>query len=99
MQVTYIRNYNGKKTLLTDPTMLKGWKDVFDTSDKSVVEEECRKNCLDYKWKENGGLRLVNTETAVEKHPVTGDKVWFNHLGVRQDHTHTHTHRYNYTLD
>ena len=64
--------------------MLKGWKSVFNTADRSVVEEECRKNCLDYQWKKNGGLRLVNTETAVERHPVTGDKVWFNQLGVSQ---------------
>ena len=80
--MTYIRNYNGRKTFLTDPTMLKGWQDVFDTNDKETVEKECRKNAIDIQWKKGNGLRLINTESAIEKHPDTGHKVWFNHAGV-----------------
>lgn len=77
--VMHIRNYNGQKTLFTDPTMLKGWHDVFDTDDKQVVEEELRSSGQDYSWQKNDGLRIINTDQAVEKHPETGKKVWFNH--------------------
>ena len=78
----YIRNYNSKKTLLGDPTSLKGWCDVFNTNDKSEVEADLRKNKLDFTWTSGDGLRIVNKEAAVETHPVTGDKVWFNHVQV-----------------
>ena len=80
--MTCIRNYIGKKTLLTDPTMLKGWQDVFDTDDKEIVEQECRKTEVEYQWKKNNGLRLMTTEAAIEEHPDTGDKIWFNHTSV-----------------
>ena len=79
----YIRNYNTRKRLLSDPTSLKGWRDVFGTDSKEEVEADLRKNKLDFTWtSDNDGLRIINKETAVEAHPVTGDKVWFNHVQV-----------------
>ena len=81
-QVSYYRNYHRKKTLLTDPTMLKGWEEVFDTEDKEIIEEECRKNNIDFSWDKKDGLKMVSSESAVEVHPDTGGKVWFNHLQV-----------------
>ena len=63
--------------------MLKGWQDVFGTSDKREVEEDLRNSQLDFAWKKKDGLRIVNREAAVETHPETGDKVWFNHVQVR----------------
>ena len=55
----------------------------FDVDKKEDVEEECRNTLQDFTWKKNGGLRLVNKRDAFENHPVTGDRVWFNHLQVR----------------
>ena len=62
--------------------MLKGWQDVFGTSDKREVEEDLRRSQLDFAWQKRNGLRIVNKEAAVETHPETGDKVWFNHVQV-----------------
>ena len=79
-----IRNYHEAGcSLLSDPTQLKGWPEVFDTDKKEDVEEECRNTYQDFTWKKNGGLRLVNKRDAFENHPVTGDRVWFNHLQVK----------------
>ena len=79
----YIRNYNTQKRLLSDPTSLKGWRDVFETDSKEEVEADLRKSKLDFTWtSDNDGLRIINKEAAVETHPVTGDKVWFNHVQV-----------------
>ena len=83
MQVMYTRNYNCEKVLLTDPTMLKGWQDVFETSNKQEVEDDLRNSRLDFAWQRKDRLRIVNKEAAVETHPETGDKVWFNHSQVR----------------
>lgn len=83
VQVMYTRNYNCEKALLTDPTMLKGWQDVFETSNKQEVEDDLRNSRLDFAWQRKDRLRIVNKEAAVETHPETGDKVWFNHSQVR----------------
>ena len=78
IKVMIIRNYHHKGcSLLSDPTQLKGWSEVFDTDKKEDVEEECRKTYQDFTWKKNGSLRLINKH-AFENHPVTGDRVWFN---------------------
>ncbi len=115
LKVLYTRNYNGQKTFLTDPTMLKvilvvpiygnrfnaccartyvhiyvhthvhthqGWQDVFETQEKCEVEEELRRVGLDYSWGKKDALRILNKEAAVEPHPLTGERVWFNHVQV-----------------
>lgn len=81
--VMYIKNYtrNGKKWTI-DPTMLKGWEELFDTADKTVVEEECRRSNIDFKWKDNDTLTMVNREEAIQYHPKTNEPVWFNHVQV-----------------
>ena len=79
----YIRNYSPNKKIIGDPTSLKGWKDVFETTDKAEVEEELRKNKIDFTWSKNDDLHLVSREAAVEPHPITGEKVWFNHSQVK----------------
>lgn len=82
--VTHIRNYTQKKEkrFLSDPTMMKGWEDVFGTESREKVSEELEHQELDYVWKENADLQVINKTAAVEKHPVTGDTIWFNHLMV-----------------
>jgi hypothetical protein len=81
-QVMYIRNYHSTKKWLSDPTSLKGWRDIFGTDDKKEVEADLKKMKLDFTWMSDDGLRIINKEAAVETHPDTGDKVWFNHLQV-----------------
>ena len=79
-----VRNYQKGCSLISDPTQLKGWPEIFDTDSKEEVEQECRNTFQDFTWKKNGGLRLINKRDAFENHPVTGDRVWFNHLQVRR---------------
>ena len=67
--------------------MLKGWQDVFGTSDKREVEKDLRSSQLDFAWQKRNSLKIVNKEAAVETHPETGDKVWFNHVQVKLTHT------------
>ena len=78
----YIRNYHFNKKWLSDPTSLKGWHDIFGTEDKAEVEADLKKSKLDFTWTSDDGLRIINKEAAVETHPVTGNKVWFNHVQV-----------------
>ena len=61
---------------------MKGWHSVFQTQDKAKVEEELRGSGQDFSWK-GDDLHITSQQTAVETHPVTGQKIWFNHILVR----------------
>lgn len=81
--VKLIRNYSapGKRSKL-NLWELKSWPDIFHTTDKEEVEKQFRKYEVDFAWKENGDLRLTHINDAVVAHPVTKEKVWFNHTQV-----------------
>jgi len=70
-KVLYVRNYNDGFGLT--------WQTVFQTRDKAVVEEYCRRNAIEFEWKEGERLRTRQVRQAVAKHPTTGEFVWFNH--------------------
>jgi len=55
------------------------WRTVFQTDDRGVVEDHCRKNGIEAKWKDDDRLRLRAVRRAVHKHAHTGEEVWFNH--------------------
>jgi alpha-ketoglutarate-dependent taurine dioxygenase len=70
-RVMYVRNYNYGLGL--------PWQEVFQTSEKSVVEEYCRRNAIEFEWKNGDCLRTRQIRPAVRVHPRTGEMVWFNH--------------------
>lgn len=70
-KVLYVRNYNDGFGLT--------WQTVFQTRDKAVVEEYCRRNAIEFEWKDGDRLRTSQVRQAVAKHPKTGEFVWFNH--------------------
>jgi alpha-ketoglutarate-dependent taurine dioxygenase len=70
-QVLYVRNYNDGFGLT--------WQDVFQTTDKAVVEEYCRINAIECEWKHSNRLRTRQIRPAIIKHPITGATSWFNH--------------------
>jgi alpha-ketoglutarate-dependent taurine dioxygenase len=68
--VLYVRNYNDGFGLT--------WQTVFQTTDRAVVEEYCRRNAIEFEWK-GDRLKTRFCRQAVAKHPQTGEMVWFNH--------------------
>jgi alpha-ketoglutarate-dependent taurine dioxygenase len=67
--VMYVRNYS---------TLDLPWSVVFQTEDKSRVEDYCKANELNYEWLEDNGLRTSQVNPATAVHPHTGEKIWFN---------------------
>lgn len=55
------------------------WQEVYQTEDKSVVEEYCKAHQLDYTWLDNDRLEIKWHRPAVRQHPETNEEVWFNH--------------------
>ena len=69
--VMYVRNYGEGVDL--------PWQDAFQTTERAVVEEYCRRSGTQLEWKEDGRLRTRQVRQAVAVHPRTGHTVWFNH--------------------
>lgn len=67
--VMYVRNYSD----IDIP-----WTEVFQTSDRSQVEEFCAANGLQWEWLGEDRLRTRQINQATAVHPVTAEKVWFN---------------------
>lgn len=78
--VRNIRNYAGPEGGgRFDLWKLKRWDEMFQTTDRAVVEAACEANGFEHTWLPGGRLRLVNTQPAAKLHPVTGEPTWFNH--------------------
>ena len=59
----------------------KTWNEVFDTSDKSVVERIASERDWDIRWLEDDFLVLTQESLpAYKRHPRTGESVWFNQM-------------------
>jgi alpha-ketoglutarate-dependent taurine dioxygenase len=55
------------------------WQHVFNTDDRAAVEKYAAARGLRLDWRGADGLRTVAVRDAVHTHPVTGERVWFNH--------------------
>lgn len=71
LKVLYIRN-------LTEEIGMP-WQTAFQTTDRSVVEDYCRRAEIKTTWKSEKHLSLAQVRAAVYRHPSTGEMVWFNH--------------------
>lgn len=70
-KVMYVRNYGEGVDM--------PWQEVFQTSDKSVVEEYCHRVHTTFEWRSGDRLRTRQVRQAIATHPRTGDTIWFNH--------------------
>jgi hypothetical protein len=69
--ILYKRNLNGLLGLK--------WQEVFQSTDRAYVEQECRSNQMQYEWVNSDSLILKWKKKAIWEHPVTQETVWFNH--------------------
>ena len=61
--------------------------DAFGTGDRGAVETYCRANNVEFQWQRDGGLRTWQRRRAVVRHPVTGQRCWFNQIGFLNEWT------------
>ncbi|MFN8282902.1 MAG: TauD/TfdA family dioxygenase [Chitinophagales bacterium] len=80
--VKHIRNYSSPNDKSKNAFQLKNWNDLFHTTDKNMIAEKSKLHDMQIEWKANDGLRVTNKNAATKTHPVTGEKVWFNHTQV-----------------
>jgi amino acid adenylation domain-containing protein len=71
-QLLYVRNFT--------PGFDVSWQDFFQTTEKAVVEERCRKDGIEFIWMEQDRLRTRQRCAAIMKHPKTGEPAFFNQI-------------------
>jgi hypothetical protein len=83
--IRIIRNYDGPSGKgLLDLWQLKRWDELFQTTDRSVVEAKAAAEGVftDLSWGPGDRLRLISEHDALRAHPESGVPVWFNHVQV-----------------
>lgn len=70
-KLMYVRNYGEGVDM--------GWREAFQTDDRSQVEEFCEAAGIEVEWRGDDRLRTRALRDSVMTHPETGDTVWFNH--------------------
>ena len=60
---------------------------AFGTGDRGEVERYCRANATEFEWQPDGTLRTWQRRNAVVRHPVTGQRCWFNQIAFLNEQT------------
>jgi alpha-ketoglutarate-dependent taurine dioxygenase len=63
------------------------YAEAFGTDDRGAVESYCRANAIAFEWRPDGGLRTQQRRSAVVRHPLTGDRCWFNQIAFLNERT------------
>jgi alpha-ketoglutarate-dependent taurine dioxygenase len=74
-----VRGYNGE--------IGASVADAFGTDDRAAVESYCRTNAIEFEWLTDGGLRTRQRRGAVARHPITGQRCWFNQIAFLSEWT------------
>jgi alpha-ketoglutarate-dependent taurine dioxygenase len=61
--------------------------EAFGTGDRAAVGRYCHANAIEFEWQPDGGLRTRQHRRAVIRHPVTGQRCWFNQIAFLNERT------------
>jgi hypothetical protein len=61
--------------------------EAFGTEDRGAVESYCRANGIKFEWRPDGGLRTWQRRSASVRHPLTGQRSWFNQVAFLSEWT------------
>ena len=61
--------------------------EAFGTEDRAAIEKYCRANAIEFAWQPGGQLLTRQRRSAVVRHPVTGQRCWFNQIAFLNEWT------------
>ena len=61
--------------------------EAFGTEDRGAVESYCRANAIKFEWRPDGALRTWQRRSASVRHPLTGQRSWFNQVAFLSEWT------------
>jgi len=76
-RVSYVRMYADGVGPATNQRQT--WAQCYQTESRTDVETFCRLNGIELEWLPSGGLRTRQTGHGVAPHPITGERIFFNH--------------------
>ncbi|MCA2218767.1 TauD/TfdA family dioxygenase [Jidongwangia harbinensis] len=56
------------------------WTTAFATEERADVEAYCERNLVGSRWLPDNELATTQRRSAIIRHPVTAEEVWFNHV-------------------
>lgn len=56
------------------------WQEVFQTTDRKIVEDVCHENDIRYTFISEDHLEIEWNKKAVYTHPQSNEETWFNHV-------------------
>lgn len=63
------------------------YEEAFGVSNRADVESYCRAHEIEFEWQSDGELRTRQRRPAVVRHPVTGERCWFNQVAFLSEWT------------
>jgi len=84
--VQYVRNFRNPeiKVSPTREVVHKSWTTSFNTNDPDEAVKTAHSINLECKWEPtDGSLTTWYTTRGFTEHPMTGETVWFNHIGAQ----------------
>ncbi len=63
------------------------YEEAFGVTDRAAVEGYCRSHAIEFEWQPDGELRTRQRRPAVVRHPVTGERTWFNQVAFLSEWT------------
>jgi alpha-ketoglutarate-dependent taurine dioxygenase len=61
--------------------------EAFGTDDRGAVEAYCGANAIEFEWQPDRVLRTRQRRSAVVRHPLTGQRCWFNQVAFLNEQT------------
>src|SRR5438034_3044980 len=61
--------------------------ETFGADDRRAVESYCRANAIEFEWQRDGALGTWQRRSAVVRHPLTGQRCWFNQIAFLNEWT------------
>jgi alpha-ketoglutarate-dependent taurine dioxygenase len=62
-------------------------EEAFGTEDRGAIESYCRANAIEFAWQPDGELRTRQRRSAVVRHPMTGERCFFNQIAFLNEWT------------
>lgn len=69
--ILYVRNYRAGLGL--------SWREAFQTDRREAVEAFCAEHRIAHAWLADDHLRTWQRRAAFQRHPHSGERLWFNH--------------------
>ncbi|MFJ6749524.1 MULTISPECIES: TauD/TfdA family dioxygenase [unclassified Streptomyces] len=61
--------------------------EAFGTDERGAIERYCRAHSIRFAWQSDGALRTRQHSSAVARHPVSGQRCWFNQIAFLNEWT------------